>query len=208
MSQSVGNIKMLSKFGYKTLELEFSDGNKKPVDQVIQICSLERDRLDSAIKYFREHVPTPTRIERRYFNSLREERKKLQHEIKKVRKAERVRKDKELHEMLNVMTKDELKDWRVLSHKLYNAERNLDSIQEGLTNLNYSKFVALRDRLRKETEDLQLNVNLYKVTMKEIQDIMTRNYYRDLEEVNEHKASTATIIRETFSKEIEDDDLI
>ena len=206
MSQSDG--KMLVKFGYKSLELKYEDGNQKPPQDIILICSKERDRLDEAIKYFREHVPSPTSYERRYFNNLREERKKLQHEIKKVRKFERVKKEKELHEMLSVMTKDELKDWRVLSHKLYNIERNFQDIQKGLTELNYSKFSALRDRLREETEKVDHYLQLYKVVMKEIQDIMTKNYYRDLNIVNEHKASTSEAIRETFSDEIEDDNIV
>jgi len=193
MSQSAS--KMLEKFGLKFLKLIYSGLHDKPTEEVIKICGDERDRIDSAIKFFRERVEKPSKIERRYFNSLKEERTKLQHEIRIVRRASRRRKEKELHEKLDAMTKNELKDWRVMSHKLHNMYRNLDSIHQKLKELDYSRFQNQRDKLVEETNQLNQHLDSYKVIMHEIQDIMTKNYYEDLNTVNQHKASTSETIR-------------
>ncbi len=192
MSQSAG--KMLEKFGFKHLKTIHSNFDQKSSQEIIQICSQERDKLDNTIKWFRENNKTPSKFEHRYFNNLKEERKKLQHEIRKLRRFDRRQKEKKLHEKLNVMTKDELKDWRVLSHKLHNIELNFQSIQEILNNLEYSKFNMLRDQLKEETYKLSLYIDLYKKVMQDTQNTITKNYYKDLDIVNQHKALTSETI--------------
>lgn len=202
MSQSAG--KMLEKFGLKHLKSIHLDFAQKSSQEIILLCSQERDKLDEAIKWFRENNKTPSKFEHRYFNNLKEERKKLQHEVRKLRRFERRKKEKELHEKLSVMTKEELKDWRVLSHKLYNIERNFESIQEGINNLEYSKFEVLRSNLKEETNKLNLHINSYKEIMQQIQNVVTKEYYKDLNIVNQYKASTTPEAICQTSKEDED----
>jgi hypothetical protein len=179
MSLSAGE-RMLDKFGMENLELTESSGSKKPVEAQIRILSVERDRLDVEIKRFREIVLHPTKYEHRYFVSLKDARKKIQTEIRRIRRFERRKDDKELHESLNIMTKAELKDWRVLSHKLDNIELNLQHLQQKLSELHgYSKFEGLHDRVKEETIALESKIQYYRASMNEVQSIVTKHYYRD-----------------------------
>lgn len=198
---------MLQKFGIETLELCEPSGRKKPVDEQTKILSAERDRLDEEIRRFRTEVLEPSRAERRYFNNVKDARKKLQMEVRRVRRFDRKQKDKLLHENLNIMTKTELKQWRVLSHKLKNLQLNLSQIQENLVELKETtKFSGLHQRLTFETETLVIALQHYHLTMEEIQMIVTKHYYKDKLKADEERErileQSSTTARETPFEEM------
>jgi hypothetical protein len=181
MRQSAGKTnKMLEKFGIVSLSLFNRQGQKLPVEEQILLLGTERNRLDVEIKRFREETLEPTKTEHRYFVALKDARKKIQIELRRIRRFERKKDDKELHEDLGIMTKQELKDWRVLSHKLNNIELNLSQIFEKLTELRaYSRFSGLLERLQMESDNLKKDISYYRLSVDEIENITTKHYYRD-----------------------------
>ncbi len=159
-------------------------------DSTIQDLASERDKLDAEIKKFRETVLHPTRQERRSFVKLKELRKKLQHEIRVRRRKERRAKEKALHESLNAMTKDEMKEWRVLTHKIHNIELNFLSIQNKIKELMlYTKFNNLCMTLEELSETFSNQLQYYKSKVNDIENVVTKQYYRDHKNVMEYKQS-------------------
>ena len=180
-------------FGLKKVELCEPSGQKKPIPEQIRLLSVERDRLDVDIKTFREKVLHPTKTEHHYFVQLKEERKKLQIEIRRIRRFERKKADQALHEQLNIMTKAELKQWRVMSHKLFNIEQNIESILGQISILRKtSKFEGLLERMQQETTTLTTQIQFYRASTNEVQSIVTKHFYRDKTKADEARIQTSS----------------
>ena len=179
-------------FGLKKVEVYEPSGQKKSIPEQIRLLSQERDRLDIEIKTFREKVLSPTKTEHRYFVQLKEERKKLQIEIRRVRRFERRTADQLLHEQLNIMTKAELKQWRIMSHKLFNIEQNIESILGQISLLRKtSKFEGLLHRVQQETTTLNTQIQYYRASTNEVQSIVTKHFYRDKTKADEARIQSS-----------------
>ena len=161
------------------------------------LCN-KRDELDKEIKKFREIVLTPTKEDHRLFIKMKDERKKLQHIIKGIRKKQRKEKEKALHEQLEVLTKEELKRWRVVSHKLNNIKINLIQVQTLITELsNNTKFQNLVGSLRETTNTFYDKFFEYQQVINDIENVVTKQFYRDKKIVENYKQISTPISSET-----------
>jgi hypothetical protein len=158
---------------------------------VEDLCN-KRDELDKEIKKFRESVLHPTKVEHKLFIQMKGERKKLQHIIKGIRKKEREKREKSLYEFLNVMPKDELKQWRVITHKANNIKTNLLQIQSIITELgNNTKFQNLSLSLRDITNVFYEQFFEYQQKLIDVENVVTKQFYRDKMVVDEHKSKNS-----------------
>ena len=209
MGQSVGDKKMLTIERFK-VDLYNSSGGKKPQLEQIQILTDQMDLLDKEIKNFRETVKIPTKPEHRYFVQLKELRKKSSMEKRRIRRLMRREKDQALHESLNIMTKAEMKDWRVISHKHFNIEQNLENIESKIGDLKTTtKFVGLLDRIIEETKTFKEKVLIYRAAIDEVENIITKHYYRDKQIADEARSKTSpeTSIKDQSQADVVKSDL-
>lgn len=178
----------------------------KPLPECIRLFGAWRDKLDVEIKVFREKfkvaegaVPLKaTREEHRYFVDLKDKRKKLQHEVKTIRRKLRREHDQKLHQEHQIMTKQELKEWRVITHKHYNARRNFDSMVATLHHLKtYSKYEGLLTRLTEEFPPLLAAFDSTGKTLQEVEVIITKQFYKEKEILQQHIQLSSTTERGT-----------
>jgi sucrose-6-phosphate hydrolase SacC (GH32 family) len=157
-------------------------------DLTLETLCKKRNELDKEINKFREKVLTPTKVEHALFIKMKDERKKLQHIIKSIKKKERNKKEKALYEMLKVLSKDELKRWRVISHKSENIKANLIQIQSSITELsNNTKYQSLVDTLRDSTNVFYDQFSNYHKIVYDVENVITKQFYRDKKVVEIYK---------------------
>jgi hypothetical protein len=175
------------------IDLCDATGKKKPQLEQIQILTNQMEALDKEISNFRKTVLTPTKPEHRYFVGLKDLRKKSSMEKRRIRRLMRREKDQALHEQLNIMTKAEMKAWRVISHKHFNIEQNLENIESKITDLKeFSKFTGLLERVIEETKIFKEKVQAYRTAIDEVENIITKHYYRDKQIADEARSKTSS----------------